>query len=124
MHPRIVLDESSPPGEQIRDQLSGLIASGLLASGERLPSVRQLASDLGIAPGTVAKVYRTLEAEGLISTRIGSGTRVNPDAGSVPREVLESARRLADTATAAGLGPEEAARVLGAVWPTHEDDAG
>jgi len=121
---RIVLSGSGTPGEQISAQLRGFIASGLLASGERLPSVRQLANDLGIAPGTVAKVYRALDTEGLLSTRIGSGTRVSPHAGRVPQQVLESARRLAETAVEAGLAPEEAARVLSAVWPTPEGAEG
>lgn len=55
----ITLSGSSPPADQIHDQIFGLVASGLLAADERLPSGRQLAKDLGVAPGTVAKSYRT-----------------------------------------------------------------
>src|SRR5699024_8490657 len=48
-----------------------------VGTDERLPSVRQLASDLEVAPGTVAKAYRPLEAEGLVVSRVGSETRVS-----------------------------------------------
>lgn len=49
-----VLDPT-PPYEQLRRQLADLVGSGVLASGDRLPPVRQLAADLGLAPGTVAR---------------------------------------------------------------------
>ncbi|MEU0008023.1 GntR family transcriptional regulator [Streptomyces sp. NPDC006314] len=65
-----------PPYEQIRAQLADLIGSGRPAEGERLPTVRQLASDLGLAAGTVARAYRELETASLIRTRRGAGTRV------------------------------------------------
>ncbi|MFD7409267.1 GntR family transcriptional regulator [Streptomyces sp. NPDC059866] len=65
-----------PPYEQIRAQLAALIVTGRLTEGERLPTVRQLATDLGLAPGTVARAYRELEAAKLIRTRRGAGTRV------------------------------------------------
>ncbi|MGY5126425.1 GntR family transcriptional regulator [Streptomyces nigrescens] len=64
------------PHEQIRAQRSALIATGQLTEGERLPTVRQLAPDLGLAPGTVARAYRELEAAKLIRTRRGAGSRV------------------------------------------------
>jgi DNA-binding transcriptional regulator YhcF (GntR family) len=65
-----------PPYEQIRAQLAALIVTGRLTEDERLPTVRQLAADLGLAPGTVARAYRELEAARLIRTRRGAGTRV------------------------------------------------
>lgn len=65
-----------PPYEQIRAQLAGLIASGALAPGARLPAIRQLAGDLGIAPGTVGRAYHELEAGGLVTSRGRHGTRV------------------------------------------------
>jgi len=65
-----------PPYEQIRAQLAGLIASGALAPGARLPAIRQLAGDLGIAPGTVGRAYRELETGGLVTSRGRHGTRV------------------------------------------------
>lgn len=76
--PAVHVDTTSqvPPYEQIRSQLAALIRTGRLAEGERLPTVRQLAVDLGLAPGTVARAYRELEAAELIRTRRGAGTRV------------------------------------------------
>lgn len=114
----ISLTGSAPPTEQIRDQIRGLIASGRLAADERLPSVRQLAKDLGVAPGTVAKAYKALEAEGYVTTRTGGGTRVNRQAATIPRPVLEAARQLARTSTRSGTDVEDAIRILRAVWPS------
>ncbi|WLW53991.1 GntR family transcriptional regulator [Streptomyces sp. YU58] len=76
--PVLRVDTTSPvpPYEQIRAQLAALIGTGRLATGERLPTVRQLAADLGLSPGTVARAYRELEAAELIRTRRGAGTRV------------------------------------------------
>ncbi|AWE41605.1 MULTISPECIES: GntR family transcriptional regulator [unclassified Actinobaculum] len=78
--PRIVLDldDPTPPFEQVRRQISELIVAGALAEAARLPTVRQLAADLRVAPGTVARAYKELEAEGLVKTRRGAGTRVAP----------------------------------------------
>ncbi|WP_314191582.1 GntR family transcriptional regulator [uncultured Arthrobacter sp.] len=66
----------TPPYEQIRLQISALIAAGGLTAGTRLPAVRSLAADLGLAAGTVARAYRELEQSGLIDTRRRNGTVV------------------------------------------------
>jgi DNA-binding transcriptional regulator YhcF (GntR family) len=65
-----------PPYEQLRAQLADLISVGRLRQGDRLPSVRQLASDLGLANNTVVRAYRELETVGLVKSRRGSGTQV------------------------------------------------
>lgn len=114
---RITVIAGASPGVQIGDQIRGFIATGALGANERLPSVRQLASDLNVAPGTVAKVYRALESEGLLVTRIGAGTRVNPRAAGATVEVVAAARALAAYSTASGLSLDEATSILGAVWP-------
>ena len=72
----VVTDDPTPPYEQLRRQLAELIRYGALPTGDRLPPVRQLAADLGLAAGTVARTYRELEAAGLVITRRGGGTRV------------------------------------------------
>ena len=118
----IALSGSAPPTEQIRDQIRGLIASGLLAADERLPSVRQLAKDLEVAPGTVAKAYKALEAEGYLTARTGGGTRVSRSAATTPRPVLEAARRLAITSSRAGTGLDETIRILRAIWPEQHTE--
>lgn len=106
-----------PPYEQIRAQLAALITTGRLPEGERLPTVRQLAADLGLAVGTVARAYRELEAASLIRTRRGAGTRVAPLPAGVrqgpdPAELAALARRFVTEARAAGA---EDAVVLAAV---------
>lgn len=116
----ITLSGSAPPTEQIRDQIRGLVASGRLAGDERLPSVRQLAKDLGVAPGTVAKAYKALEVEGYLTARTGGGTRVSRSATTIPRPVLEAARQLAATSTHAGTGLDDTIRILRAIWPEQQ----
>jgi DNA-binding transcriptional regulator YhcF (GntR family) len=72
----VVTDDVIPPYEQLRRQLTQLIGSGALTPGQRLPPLRQLAADLGLAVGTVARTYRELEADGLVTARRGGGSRV------------------------------------------------
>ena len=76
------LGSATPPYEQIRAQVASLVALGALAPGTRLPTVRSLAADLGIAAGTVARAYRELEQAGLIETRRRNGTVVAGTLGS------------------------------------------
>jgi len=67
------------PFEQVRHQLAAAIGDGRLASGTRLPTIRGLADELGLAANTVARAYRELEAAGLVLTRGRLGTVVSPD---------------------------------------------
>ena len=80
------LRSATPPYEQIRAQIASLIALGTLAPGTRLPTVRSLAADLGIAAGTVARAYKELEQAGLVETRRRNGTVVagTPAASALP----------------------------------------
>lgn len=78
-HLAVAPDDRTPPYEQLRRQLVDLIGAGVVGGGERLPPVRQLAADLGVAAGTVARTYRELEQAGLVITRRGGGTRVCRD---------------------------------------------
>src|SRR5215469_6080013 len=73
---RVHLDLHSgvPVYRQIVDQVRGGIASGALAAGDQLPTVRQLAVDLSINPNTVVRAYRELELGGLLETHQGTGT--------------------------------------------------
>ena len=107
--PAVRVDTTSqvPPYEQIRAQLAALIRTGRLVAGERLPTVRQLAADLGLAPGTVARAYRELEAAELIRTRRGAGTRV----ATLPSEPYAHD---ADQLTTLARDFTSAARALGA----------
>lgn len=66
-----------PVSTQIVEQLKYRVVSGALPPGEKLPSVRALAEQLSLNPTSVARVYRQLEAEGIIYTQTGSGTFVS-----------------------------------------------
>ncbi|MHC4086260.1 MAG: GntR family transcriptional regulator [Planctomycetota bacterium] len=72
---------SSGSGEpiyaQVAEQISEAIAKSELASGDKLPAVRKLASELVINPNTVARAYTRLEQAGLVTTKTGSGTYVS-----------------------------------------------
>ncbi|MEU0695275.1 GntR family transcriptional regulator [Streptomyces niveus] len=101
-----------PPFEQIRAQFADLISVGRLREGDRLPPVRQLASDLGLANNTVVRAYRELESAGLVHSRRGSGTRVASATGAVDDNaraaLAERAREFATAARLLGAGDEEA----------------
>jgi GntR family transcriptional regulator len=106
----VTIDPKSPtpPFEQLRAQLAGQVQSGALAAGSRLPTVRRLADDLGIAPNTVARAYRELEAGGLVTTRRRLGTVVTtPLVTGGRREVADAAVRLVEVARAAGVSDED-----------------
>lgn len=118
----IVVDTSSaePPYEQVRRQVAAHVASGELAAGQKLPTVRQLAADLGLSNNTVARAYRELEAGGVIATHGRKGTFVSStlldqrttersDAQAAAAEYAALARRL-------GLSLPEATRLLEARW--------
>ncbi|GAA3341878.1 GntR family transcriptional regulator [Curtobacterium pusillum] len=105
-----------PPFEQVRSQIAAQISAGYLVDGERLPSVRGLADELGLAAGTVARAYQLLEEAGLVQTARGAGTRVVRPA-EVPAQVTEAARALASAAREAGLSADQAAAALREVWP-------
>jgi DNA-binding transcriptional regulator YhcF (GntR family) len=87
-----------PPFEQLRMAIRQLVATGALPVGSRLPTVRQLAADLGLAPGTVGRAFRELEVEGIIESRGRHGTHVK----SAPKrpQSAERSRRIRDAATA------------------------
>jgi GntR family transcriptional regulator/MocR family aminotransferase len=74
-------DGSRTLGSQLEDQLRGAIRSRRLAPGERLPSSRSLAAELGVSRGLVQECYAQLHAEGFLTTHSGSGTRVAAAAG-------------------------------------------
>ena len=103
-----------PPFEQIRAQIASLITVGTLAPGTRLPTVRSLASDLGLAAGTVARAYKELELAGLTETRRRNGTVVAwtpapparadaPGRGAVTAEVIAAVDRYIAEGRSAGL---------------------
>ena len=103
-------DAALPPYEQLRQQVTALVLGGALAPGDRLPAIRQLAKDLGLAGGTVARAYRELEADGVVSTHGRHGTVVAgpPRRPAPPPELLDAARTYADQASRAGATVDDA----------------
>lgn len=112
----IVVDLASPtpPYEQIRAQIATHIHGGRLPDGTRLPTMRALAADLGVAVGTVARAYRELEATGLVASRRRTGTVVTSptSAPEPPAGVHEAAVELAERARRAGLDAETTVAIL------------
>ena len=99
-----------PPFEQLRAQIATRAASGDLPAGTRLPTVRALAAELGLAVNTVAKAYRALETDGVITTEGRRGTFVSASAASGARRREAAA---AYVATARRLGPHRSPRPSG-----------
>jgi GntR family transcriptional regulator len=96
-----------PVYRQIIDQVQAGLASGTLARGDQLPTVRQVAVDLEINPNTVLRAYRELEIRGVLDTQQGTGTFVS-DRPVVPEDEGERARKLeqfaAEVIARAGAG--------------------
>lgn len=110
----IVIDAASPvpPFEQLRVQLARQIQDRTLAVGARLPTIRHLAADLGLAVNTVGRAYRELEEAGLIETRGRAGSFVSA-AGQEGRErARRAAADYAAVIASVGLDAAEALRIV------------
>lgn len=116
---------STPLYSQIADRIRRAVATGVLQPGDQLPRVRELAEHLRVNPNTVARAYRDLQTEGLLTARQGSGTFVSDEAAVIGareqrralQEMLDEAARTAD---ALGVSREDfralaerAARIVG-----------
>lgn len=108
-------DDPTPVYEQIRGQIEAAIRGGGLQGGDKLPSVRQLAGDLRIAPGTVAKAYAQLAEQGMIDTGLGRAARVRRVA-TLPDLLLAAAESFAHEARRSGASFDEAVNALRARW--------
>ena len=111
MHLQVDTTSPVPPYEQIRAQLQAMVASGALVEGTRLPAIRQLAGDLGLATNTVARAYRELELEGVVEARGRHGTVIIERAMAAPerREVVNhAAETFAREAQHHGAGLDDA----------------
>lgn len=97
-----------PPFEQIRAQITEQARTGALPAHHRMPPVRRLAADLGLAPNTVARAYRELEQSGIVETRGRHGTFVlaaNADSGDEAKSAAaDYARRIAALGLSADRG--------------------
>lgn len=101
-------DSAVPPYEQVRLRIAELAADGTLPAGTRLPPVRQLATELGLAVNTVARSYKELEQAGLVTTRGRAGTVVTSAATATPVAAQQAAEAYVRRTHALGLSPETA----------------
>ena len=89
---RLDYRDARPIYEQVKDGLRRLMVTGVLAPGEKLPSVRSLAMDLAINPNTIQRAYRELETEGCIISMPGKGSFV-ADAADIARQKHQAAEQ-------------------------------
>jgi DNA-binding transcriptional regulator YhcF (GntR family) len=108
--------DSRPPYEQLRIQIASRISSGALPPGTRLPTVRALASELGLAVNTVAKTYRALENDGSVVTEGRRGTFVPVGSGARSNEADRAASAYVAVARRLGLGLTEATALVERHW--------
>jgi DNA-binding transcriptional regulator YhcF (GntR family) len=98
--------------EQLRTQIIEQVKSGELIAGTKLPTVRRLATDLGVAPYTVARVYRVLEQDGFLETRGRNGTVISARDDTAESILQLAANQYAARARELGIAPADAARFV------------
>jgi GntR family transcriptional regulator len=110
----VVMDPGSPvaPFEQVRAQIAAAIEGGILQPADRLPTVRALAAELGLAVNTVARSYRELELEGLVTTNGRHGTFVASDSSVARQQAALEARVFAARMRDLGIGGAEMFAIL------------
>jgi DNA-binding transcriptional regulator YhcF (GntR family) len=110
----IVIDAASPipPFEQLRAQFARQIQDHTLAVGTRLPTIRHLAADLGLAANTVARAYRELEEAGLIETRGRAGSFVAAGGEEGRERARRAAADYAAVIASVGIDATEAIRIV------------
>lgn len=118
---RVDPDDPTPVYEQIRSQIQTMVTAGVLAPGSRLPTIRQLSSDLGLAKGTVSRAYEmllgngTIESHGRRGTTVALAPRVLPQAerlallGSVTEQLVLTSRQL-------GMALDDVIRAVELAW--------
>jgi DNA-binding transcriptional regulator YhcF (GntR family) len=107
---RITVDAESGTAlnEQLTTQIQDAVKAGALAAGTKLPTVRSLATELGVAPYTVARAYRQLEDLGVIETHGRNGTIVSTFGDTTQQQAQVAARAFADRIHSLGVSSDEA----------------
>lgn len=118
---RIDPADPRPIWRQIEESVRHLVASGALAAGSAVPSVRDLARELQVNPATVSKAYQRLTDAGVLAVRRGEGTYVSEAPPDLPdtersRKLREGALRYASLAVTLGASQEEAGEALEEAW--------
>jgi DNA-binding transcriptional regulator YhcF (GntR family) len=112
---RVDPSADKPLFDQLRIQIIDGIRQGRLAPGTRLPTVRELAGQVGLAVNTVARAYRELESAGVLETRGRYGTFV-ARADPADAAMAAAAHSFAEAARALGIGKSDALRYLDAAF--------
>lgn len=107
--------------EQIRSQIEKFIMTGILKPDDKLPSVRNLAEDLGINPNTVMKAYQELEKNGYIYTLNKKGVFVAKDPEKAKQRSLSDAENMIRTLKEEGLTKDELLEVIHRVYESEEE---
>ncbi len=110
----------TPIYEQLVENISNMVLRGVLSANEPIPSVRQLASELGINPNTIHKAYAELERRGIIYSSPGRGSFVSDEIGDAKEKVLDDLtlqiRSVLDSARALGVTEEQIVSIVNEVW--------
>ena len=106
--------------EQIRSQIERFIKTGILRPGDKLPSVRNLAGDLGINPNTVMKAYQELEKDGYIYTLNKKGVFVSDQAADTRKNTLSEAERILKHLKDSGFTRNDILEVLDTLYKEEE----
>ena len=99
---------TAPPFEQLRARILELVTSGELPAGYRLPPVRALAQELGLAANTVARAYKELEADGIVETHGRGGTLVSAQGDAARRAAQHAAAEYAAKTRSLGITAADA----------------
>ncbi len=117
------LDSGRPIYMQLLEEIQMRIASGRYPSGDRLPSVRELACEAGVNPNTMQKAFTELEKKGLIETRRTAGRFVTSDAALIRRIrsdlALEEYRHFSEKMKLLGYGE---AQIHSFLCAEHKED--
>lgn len=113
-------DRALPVYEQVREQIRRMVAAGTLLAGTQLPSIRQLATDLSLAKGTIARAYELLESDGVITSKGRKGSVVL-EMVAAPRELQTigldtAAEYLVVVARQLGATQEQALAAVRRTW--------
>ncbi len=112
-------DGKQPIYEQLYNGITGLIASGSLSPGEKLPAVREIAKKLGVNPNTVQKAYGMLEQKGFIYSIPAKGSYVASEseaADALQKESLRKLREALSSANASGISKSDVLRIVNEIW--------
>ena len=114
--------DSRPIYEQVKDGLRHLVVTGVMVPGDKLPSVRTLATQLAINPNTIQRAYGELETEGFVYSVTGRGTFVaegDTQSAVRRREVADKVKPMLEELKNLGMRREE----LLAMWEGGNNDA-